>query len=105
MNNNTEKYYSAKQGRLPLFFSDCLDICDPVLAFDRIMEEIEIEKYLKPDRFTASVYRWLKIRGKRKQVYLGLEKSHGKIEIPSVRQNHYTAYRNERNAGIHRAEN
>lgn len=48
MNNNTKKYYTAKQGRLPLFFSDCLDICDPVLAFDRIMEEIGIERYLRP---------------------------------------------------------
>ena len=49
MNNITEKYYSLKQGRLPLFLSDCLDICDPVLAFDRIMEEIGIEKYLRPE--------------------------------------------------------
>lgn len=46
--NNTNKYYSPKQGRLPLFITDFLDICDPVLAFDKIMEEIEIEKYLKP---------------------------------------------------------
>ena len=46
--NNTDKYYSPKQGRLPLFITDFLDICDPVLAFDKIMEEIEIEKYLKP---------------------------------------------------------
>ena len=191
MNNNTKKYYNSKQGRLPLFISDRLDICDPVLAFDKIMEEIGIEKYLKPeplhkmgrpgynrvnmlktilfgfmdtgyaslreleDRCKVNIrymylmdhetpsyrafsyfineeikgsaqdifkavmpyiqtaegidlqhlYIWLKIRGKRKQVYLGLEKSHGKIEIPSVRQDHHTAYRNERNAGIHRAEN
>ena len=49
MNNFNEKYYSLKQGRLPLFLSDCLDICDPVLAFDRIMEEIGIEKYLRPE--------------------------------------------------------
>ena len=26
-----------------------MDICDPVLAFDKIMEEIGIEKYLKPE--------------------------------------------------------
>ena len=45
---NTNTYYSSKQGRLPLFITDVLDICDPVLAFDRIMEEIEIAKYLKP---------------------------------------------------------
>ena len=48
MKNNTENYYSPKQGRLPLFITDFLDICDPVLAFDKIMEEIEIQKYLKP---------------------------------------------------------
>lgn len=47
--NNTKIYYSPKQGRLPLFITDILDICDPVLTFDRIMEEIEIEKYLKPE--------------------------------------------------------
>ena len=46
--NHTKTYYSPKQGRLPLFITDFLDICDPVLAFDKIMEEIEIEKYLKP---------------------------------------------------------
>ena len=34
---------------MPLFITDVLDICDPVLAFDRIMEEIEIAKYLKPE--------------------------------------------------------
>lgn len=49
MKNNTENYYSPKQGRLPLFITDFLDICDPVLAFDKIMEEIEIKKYLKPE--------------------------------------------------------
>lgn len=49
MKNNTEIYYNMKQGRLPLFIADSLDICDPVLAFDKIMEEIGIEKYLKPE--------------------------------------------------------
>ena len=49
MKNNTEYYYSPKQGRLPLFLADSLDICDPVLAFDQIMEEIGIEQYLKPE--------------------------------------------------------
>lgn len=47
--NHTNKYFSPKQGRLPLFITDFLDICDPVLVFDKIMEEIEIEKYLKPE--------------------------------------------------------
>lgn len=34
---------------MPVFIAESLDICDPVLAFDRIMEEIEIEQYLKPE--------------------------------------------------------
>jgi transposase len=50
MNNNTEYYYSSKQGRLPVFIAESLEICDPVLAFDRIMEEIGIEQYLKPEK-------------------------------------------------------
>ena len=49
MKNNTKEYYSPKQGRLPVFIAESLEICDPVLAFDRIMEEIEIEQYLKPE--------------------------------------------------------
>ena len=49
MKNNTREYYSPKQGRLPVFIAESLEICDPVLAFDRIMEEIEIEQYLKPE--------------------------------------------------------
>lgn len=32
-----------------MFISDCLEIGDPVLAFDEIMEEIEIGQYLKPE--------------------------------------------------------
>ena len=47
----TNTYYSPKQGRLPLFITDILDICDPVLAFDKIMEEIGIEQYLKPEPY------------------------------------------------------
>jgi len=30
-----------------VFVADCLNICDPVLAFDGIMEEIEVRKYLR----------------------------------------------------------
>ena len=48
---NTEKYYSPKQIRLPVFLAESLEICDPVLAFDEIMEEIGIEQYLKPEGF------------------------------------------------------
>ena len=47
--NLTIDYYRASQGRLPLFIADALDICDPVLAFDKVMEEIRIEQYLKPE--------------------------------------------------------
>ena len=49
--NNTSNYYNPKQGRLPLYITDILDICDPVLAFDKIMEEIRIEQYLKPQPY------------------------------------------------------
>ena len=45
--NYTNTYYSPKQGRLPVFISDFLEISDPVITFDHIMEEIEIAKYLK----------------------------------------------------------
>ncbi len=51
MKNNTEKNYSMKQGRLPVFLADSLEIRDPVLAFDEIMEEIGIEQYLQPERY------------------------------------------------------
>ena len=44
-----QQYNSAKQGRFPVFFADMLNICDPVLAFDRLMEEAEVWKHL-PER-------------------------------------------------------
>ena len=31
---------------MPLFVSDFLDICDPVLTFDRFMEEINLKCHL-----------------------------------------------------------
>ena len=43
----TEDYYNSKQGILPIYISDFLDICDPVLSFDEFMEEIDLNKYLK----------------------------------------------------------
>ena len=46
---HNQRQYSPKQGRLPVYIADILDICDPVLTFDQIMEEIGIEQYLKPD--------------------------------------------------------
>ena len=51
---STGKNYSPKQGRLPVFLAESLEICDPVLAFDEIMEEIGIERYLKPEGYKQS---------------------------------------------------
>ncbi len=50
MKKSTRKNYSPKRGRLPVFITDSLDFCDPVLAFDEIVEEIGVERYLKPKR-------------------------------------------------------
>ena len=47
MKNITRTYFNSKQGILPMFISDFLDICDPVLTFDKFMEGINLEKYLK----------------------------------------------------------
>ncbi len=47
MKNNTEIYYTPEQGKFPVFFSEMLEINDPVLAFDKIMEKIEVRKYIK----------------------------------------------------------
>lgn len=49
MNNHTEKNYNINYEKLQVFTVNNFDICDPVLTFDRIMEEISIEKYLKPE--------------------------------------------------------
>ena len=46
MKNLTTNYFRPKQGVLPMFISDFLDICDPVLTFDEFMEGININKYL-----------------------------------------------------------
>ena len=50
---NTINKYSPKQGRFPVFISDLIKISDPVMTFDHIMEEIEIEKYLKSTTYTV----------------------------------------------------
>ena len=47
MKKSTLSYSNSKQAVLPILIQDYLDICDPVLTFDRFMEEIELEKYLK----------------------------------------------------------
>ena len=50
MINYTGRNYSTEQGRLPVYISEMLDIYDPVIVFDQIMEEIGIEKYLKLEK-------------------------------------------------------
>lgn len=47
MINLNKSYSNAKQTVLPILISDYLDICDPVLTFDRFMEGMDLEKYLK----------------------------------------------------------
>lgn len=55
MKNLTENYSNPKQAVLPILIREYLDICDPVLTFDRFMGEIELEKYLKkvPKHYTG----------------------------------------------------
>ncbi|WP_231038379.1 hypothetical protein [Pectinatus frisingensis] len=43
MKNSNINYFKIKQAVLPLFISDYLDICDPVLVFGRFMEEISTD--------------------------------------------------------------
>ena len=50
-NLTTNRYYSQKQTRIPVLIAEKLDICDPVLVFDGIMEEIAIWQYLKPEEY------------------------------------------------------
>ena len=57
MNSLTHVYSNAKQGFLPVFLSDCLDLLDPVFTFDRFMEGIDLQKYLKkiPEHNTGRI--------------------------------------------------
>ena len=57
MKNSNIYYSKTKQAVLPLFISDYLNICDPVLVFDRFMEEIDLEKYLRnvPSHVTGRI--------------------------------------------------
>ena len=57
MKKSTLDYSNAKQGFLPLFISDCLDLFDPVFTFDRFMGGIDLNKYLKnvPEHITGRV--------------------------------------------------
>ena len=55
MKTKTQFYSNTKQAVLPILIQDYLNICDPVLTFDRFMEEIDLEKYLKsiPKHYTG----------------------------------------------------
>lgn len=57
MLNKITTYYNPKQGILPMFISDFLNICDPVLTFDEFMEGIDLCKYLKkiPEHKTGRI--------------------------------------------------
>lgn len=57
MKNQTTTYNRTKQGILPMFISDFLDICDPVLTFDEFMEGINLSQYLKkiPEHETGRI--------------------------------------------------
>lgn len=52
MNHSTHIHSTPKQGKLPVFFFEKLDISDPVLVFDELMEGIKIEQYLKCPIYT-----------------------------------------------------
>ena len=55
MITQTQTYSNPKQAVLPMLISDYLDICDPVLTFDKFMEEVNLEKYLRkiPKHYTG----------------------------------------------------
>ena len=57
MKKSTNNHFTCKQGFLPLFISDCLDLLDPVFTFDQFMEGIDLNKYLKnlPEHITGRV--------------------------------------------------
>ncbi len=57
MNHITRDYSNPKQGFLPVFLSDCLDLLDPVFTFDRFMGGIDLSKYLKnvPEHITGRI--------------------------------------------------
>ena len=57
MKNKTTTYSKTKQGVLPMFISDFLDICDQVLAFDNFIEEKNLSQYLKtiPEHETGRI--------------------------------------------------
>lgn len=57
MKNLTISHSNPKQRYLPVFLSDCLDLLDPILIFDRFMEGIDLNKYLRnmPKHLTGRI--------------------------------------------------
>lgn len=47
MYNLNNDYCKANQGILPLYLSDYLDIDDPVFTFERLMEEVDLDRFIK----------------------------------------------------------
>ena len=101
MKNLHTNYCNSKQGYLPLFLSDCLDLLDPVLTFDRLMGGIDLNKYLTDiPEYTTGRFRYNPVNmlktvlfgfmvwSKRKQVYLGMEEGYGEVPLQALRKNH-----------------
>ena len=40
-------YSNANQGVLPTFISDSLDICDPVFTFEKLLEDVDLDRFLE----------------------------------------------------------
>ena len=59
MKNLHTNYCNSKQGYSPRFLSDCLDLPDPVLTFDRLIGGIDLNKYLTDiSEYTAGRLRY-----------------------------------------------
>ena len=54
MNNTNTPNSKPEQAVLLMLIQDYLDICDPVLTFDRFIVGIDLEKYLKKNRTSTS---------------------------------------------------
>ncbi len=62
MKNKTTIYFTTKQGTLPIFISEFLDINDPVLVFHQFMEGIDLNHlYIDGSKFEANAnkYSWV----------------------------------------------
>ena len=82
MNKQTIINYKANQGILPLFFSDFLNINDPVLVFDKFMEGIDCSKFgiMKNDRNYKRIVR------------RGIESVNLELYLVAIGQNLYKYY-------------